>query len=97
MAVPGAGKLDYARLRVGVSRPAGSDHRASVELNGTPLPAALEDCAPRIETEKLGYGSCKIIDVPVALLKTENAVTVSFPDGKPGSVGSVIIRAGLLR
>ena len=95
VSVPDADRLDYAVLRVGVSRPEGSDYRVDIALNGTRVETVVENCAPRIETEKLGYASCKIIDVPVELVEAENTVAVSFPDGKPGSVGAVVIRAGV--
>ena len=39
-------------------------------------------------------GTSKDADDP-ALVKAENTVTVSFPDGKPGAIGAVVIRAGL--
>lgn len=82
-----------ATLRVGVSRPPDAGHAVNVALNGRRLEVPLEDCAERLVEEE--YASCKLIPIDPALLEETNDVRVSFPDGKPGSVGAVVIRAAV--
>ena len=79
---------------LGVNRPVGTDRKLMVELNGTALSVPLEDAAARFEDDK-SYASMKFVKIPTTLLKTNNVVKVSFPDGKTGGVGSVVIRAGI--
>ena len=94
--VPDAGHLDYALLRVGISRPAGTDKNIKVWFNGKSIKVPLETCADRLEDpDKRDYSSCKIVSIPVDIVKKENKVKVAFTDDKPGSVGSVVIRAAV--
>ena len=94
--VPNAGSLDYAFLRIGISRPAGTDKGIKVWFNGKPIEIPLETCVDRLEDhDKRDYASCKIVPLPVDLVKKENKVKVAFNDDKPGSVGSVVIRAAV--
>lgn len=94
--VSDAGRLDYAFLRIGISRPAGTDKGIKVWLNGKSIDMPLESCVDRLEdTKKRDYASCKIVSIPVNLVKKENKVKVAFVDDKPGSVGSVVIRAAV--
>jgi hypothetical protein len=82
-----------ATLRIGVSRPPEAGHAVRVVLNGRQLEVPLEDCAERLVEEE--YASCKLIPVDVGVLEETNDVRLSFPDGKPGSVGAVVIRAAV--
>jgi len=97
VAVPDAGRLAYAVLRVGLSRPARAGRDAVIKLNGRTLCPVVEDCAPRIEDDKQGYATCRVVKVDPSDVRGENTVTVSFPDGQAGSVGAVVIRAGVTR
>ncbi len=100
--VPDAEKLDYAQLRIGISRPAGTDKNIKVWFNEKPIKIPLETCVDRLEDQKkltpsswVDYSSCKIVSIPVNLVKKENKVKVDFVDDKPGSVGSVVLRAAV--
>jgi hypothetical protein len=79
-------------IRVGISRPGNSGHQIQITLNDKELHVPLETATDRIDNG-VDYASCKIVPVPAALLKENNSIAVSFPDGQPGSVGSVVIRA----
>jgi hypothetical protein len=93
--VPQAEQLRYATLRIGVSRPADAGWDVDVILNGTRLGVPVEGCAERLTQAGQEYASCKIIHLDPASVKATNTITVSFPDGLAGSVGAVVIRAGL--
>ncbi|MDC0265619.1 beta-agarase [Mariniblastus sp.] len=90
--IPGKGKLEYASLRIGVNRAPEFDKEIAVTINGKPYQVPLEKCANRL-TDK-AYKSCKIIPLDPADVKTRNVIYVSFPDGQPGSISNVVIRAG---
>ena len=90
--VPQTSALRYATLRIGLSRPPDAGREVSVSLNGRPLPVPLEQCAVRLVEQE--YATCKLIDLPSDAVAETNTVTVSFPDGKKGAVGAVVIRAG---
>lgn len=97
--IPDFGKTQYGIVRVSVSRPNGTDRKIAVTLNGKKLDMPMEDCVDRIDATNnfaSQYGSLKYIKVAKSLLKPENTIKVSFPDGKGGGIGSVIIRAGQL-
>ncbi|RED95997.1 T9SS type A sorting domain-containing protein [Marinoscillum furvescens] len=79
-----------ATLRVGVSRNKDNPKDVEITLNGSKLNVQLEDCAERITGDD--YATTKIIHVNPALVKAENKVTVNFPDGKSGGVGSAVLR-----
>lgn len=85
--------LDYAKLRIGYNRPSGSNPEMTVLLNGTALEVPVEDCASRHDQEKHGYSGTKIISIDPKLLTKSNLVTVSFPDGGTGTIGSAVIRS----
>ena len=93
--VPAPAKIRHATLRIGVSRPPDAGWDVAVTLNGKPLAVPLEACAERLTQPGSEYASCKIIPLGPADLKAWNTVAISFPDGKPGAVGAVVIRAGL--
>ena len=92
--IPQGSPLDYAILRIGVSRPADAGWDVAVTLNGKNLTVPLEQCAERLTETGNEYASCKIIPLDPTAIKEVNTIGVSFPDGRPGSVGAVVIRAG---
>ena len=88
-----------ATLRIAVGRPHGTDRDIAVKLNGESVTLPLEDAAGRLDGKNAysnEYGSLKLARVPVELLRDENVVEVSFPDGKGGGVGAVVLRVGRL-
>lgn len=92
--VPVDKKIDYAVLRVGLSRKEGQSHNAAITLNGKQLTVPLEDCADRLD--RGGYGTIKLVPLNPSDLLAENTVTVSFPDGNEGSVGTAVIRVAVV-
>ncbi|MEO0474091.1 MAG: T9SS type A sorting domain-containing protein [Bacteroidota bacterium] len=88
-------KVEYAFLRVGLNRPAGTDQDMTVKLNGTTLTFPMEDAANRLEESSRGYATTKIVHFDPVLLQNNNVVELGFSDGKNGGVGSVVIRAGM--
>jgi hypothetical protein len=93
--MPEFDRAEYATLRIGVSRPPSAGWDVAVSLNGKPLTVPLEQCAERLTEDNHEYASCKIIQVDPSVLKAVNTVSVSFPDGKPGSIGAAVIRIGV--
>jgi hypothetical protein len=93
VSVPVKEKIDYAVLRIGLTRGAGLQRDPVVMLNGKTLEVPLEDCAGRLEEKE--YATTKLIPVDPADLLAENRVRVSFPDGDDGAVGSAVIRAAV--
>jgi hypothetical protein len=91
--VPDLDKIDHAWLWIGVSRPQEGSPEVQIALNGQPLAVPLEQCAERLTEKDKDYASCKLVRLDPAALREINTVTVSFPDGKPGAIGSVVIRA----
>ena len=92
--VPSLSNIDYAYLRIGVSRVAGTNHNLVVTLNGTKLTVPMEKCASRLESSG-GYGSTKIIAVNKVLLTSNNTIACSFDDGKMGGIGAVTLIVGV--
>ncbi len=86
--------IDYAYLRIGVSRVVGTNRNLVVTLNGTKLIVPMEKCASRLEYSG-GYGSTKIIAVNKALLTSNNTIVCSFDDGKMGGIGAVTLIVGV--
>jgi hypothetical protein len=95
--VPDVDRLDYATLRVGLDRPAGTDKELRIKVNGNELNVPLEDCNARLEEEVHGYASLKLVHLDPRHVKAHNKIELSFPDGKPGAIGSVVIRAGIAK
>jgi len=91
--VPHLDKVDHAWLRVGISRPQEGSPEVDIVLNGQPLVVPLEQCADRLTEKGNDYASCKLVRLDPAELREVNTINVSFPDGKPGAVGAVVIRA----
>jgi hypothetical protein len=83
--------LEYADLRIGFRRPAATDHRIHVLFNGEAVDLPVEDCAARLETED-DFASMRTVRLAADLIRPVNTVTLSFPDGKGGTVGSVVLR-----
>lgn len=90
--VPRPEAVAYATLRVGLSRPGGTAHAVEITLNGEPLAVAAEDAVNRIDNGE-EYATCKQTRLQTAQLRPRNTVAVRFPDGQPGAVGAVVIRA----
>ncbi len=90
--VPGPQKLQYATLRIGISRPPDAGHDVAVSLNGRALTVPLEQCAERLVEDE--YATCKLMELPLDAVQETNTMRVSFPDGGKGAVGAVVIRAG---
>ena len=84
-------EIDYVMLRVGFRRPPGSDWNVTVRFNGKELNMPVEDCAGRLENSS-DFATTRIAYVNPKLLKQKNRVTIKFPDGKGGTVGSVVLR-----
>ena len=95
VAVPNVSNVEYAVLRIGVSRAAGSDKRINVKFNGRQLYVPLETCHNRLDDGERDYASCKMIQVDAKMVRMKNTVAISFADGEPGSVGSVVLRAAI--
>jgi hypothetical protein len=91
--VPKEEEIDYAVLRIGLTRGVGLEHNPVVKLNGKALDIPLEDCAVRLEDRE--YATTKLIPVDPAELLAENTVSVSFPDGSEGAVGTVVFRVAV--
>jgi hypothetical protein len=91
--VPVEKEIDYAVLRIGLTRTAGLRRDPVVMLNGKKLDVPLEDCAGRLEEKE--YAATKLIPLNPADLRAENRVRVSFPDGDSGAVGTAVIRAAV--
>lgn len=87
--------IDYAMLRIGLTRTPELGQQPIVKLNGQKLDVPMEDCADRLTDKE--YGTTKLIPVDVSLLKAKNRVTVKFADGDSGYVGSVVIRAAVVK
>jgi hypothetical protein len=92
--VPVDKDIDYAVLRVGLTRKTESSKEAVIKLNGRALEVPLEDCADRLADGE--YGTTKLVYLNPAELQAENRVTVSFPDGDDGAVGTAVIRAAVV-
>ncbi|MGC6455284.1 MAG: beta-agarase [Coraliomargaritaceae bacterium] len=93
VAVPTDQEIEYAYLRIGLTRVPGLNKQPVVLLNGKELDVPLEDCADRFDISE--YGTTKIIPVDPYDLKAMNRVEVSFPDGDDGAIGSVVLRVAV--
>jgi len=85
--------IDYAQLRIGLTRSPESDRRPIVHLNGKRLTVPSEICSDRLTDRE--YASTKLIPVNPADLKSKNKVTIRFADGNDGSIGSVVLRVAV--
>lgn len=94
--IPNADQIAYATLRIGISRKRSLGKEITADLNGQSLKLETEISASRNGSDKQGYATCRTIRLKPSWLKPQNTIKVGFADGKPGSVGSVIIRAGSL-
>ena len=91
--MPNQNRVSYATLLIGLSRPLEAGWDVKVMFNGHPLAVPLEQCAERLVDKE--YASCKLIQLDTGAIKDVNTIDVSFPDGRPGAVGAVVIRAGV--
>jgi hypothetical protein len=91
--VPVGKAIDYAVLRIGLTRKAGLRRDPVVTLNGKKLEVPVEDCAGRLEEKE--YATTKLIPLNPADLRAENRVRITFSDGDAGTVGSAVIRAAV--
>ena len=91
--VPVQKKIDYAQVRVGLTRSAGLDRNPIITINGKQVEVPLEDCAERLEEKE--YATTKIFLVNVDDLRARNQISITFADQNDGSVGSVVIRAAI--
>lgn len=85
--------MEYAVLRVALTRPNGMSYEPKITLNGKELDVPLEDCADRLERGE--YGSTKLIYIDPDDLRAKNRVKISFDDGDEGVVGTVVIRVAV--
>ena len=83
--------INYATLRIGFRRPADTDRKMLVRFNGNKVDLNLEDCAPRLERDA-DFASTRFAIVQRDKLKAKNTINIKFPDGKGGTVGSVVMR-----
>ncbi|QBG46873.1 beta-agarase [Verrucomicrobia bacterium S94] len=91
--IPDLGEIDYAQLRVAVTRSPEKSVEPVIELNGRALAVPLEDSAGRYTDKE--YASTKLVYVDPTMLKSINSVKVSFPDGDDGAVGSAVLRVAV--
>ncbi|MGJ8639965.1 MAG: beta-agarase [Opitutaceae bacterium] len=84
--------LKYGSLRIAHRRPLETDREIKVLLNGNEVLMPIEDGADRFEAQN-DYATTRIALIHPSWIKEDNVVTVSFPDGNPGTVGSVVLRA----
>lgn len=91
--IPKAAKIDYAELRIGLTRPADASHEVEIRFNGKRLDVPLEDCADRLK--ECEYGTTKLVPIDPVQLRETNKVRVSFPDGDEGTVGTAVMRVAV--
>ncbi|MEO0796245.1 MAG: beta-agarase [Verrucomicrobiota bacterium] len=88
------GEIDYAQLRVAFRRPLGTNREVQVAFNGYPVSMPVEDSAYRLDSVD-DYATTRFARINPDWIKKENSVTVAFPDGKEGTVGSVVLRTAM--
>lgn len=89
------GEIEYARLRIGISRRNHLSVVPAVTLNGQKVDVLLEPSYDKqiSNAQKESAWGIRDISVPVELLKEENQVEVTFDDAG-GVISSVIIMSG---
>ncbi|WOO39306.1 beta-agarase [Rubellicoccus peritrichatus] len=90
--VPDPSEIEYATLRIGFRRPVGTNYSLSVKFNGHPVDMPVEKSASRLEGNS-DFATTRIASIDPSWIQNENTVTTSFPDGKEGTIGSVVLRA----
>ncbi len=93
--IPDLEGAQYAILRVGISRPAGTNKQLEIAINNNRLTIPYEDHAHKLENND-EYASTKIIRIDTSMLQNSNSIIVKFSEGKLGGVGSVVLRVGYL-
>ena len=91
--IPVEKEIDYAVLRIGLTRKAGLRRDPVVMLNGKKLDVPIEDCADRLEEKE--YATTKQIPLHPDDLRAENRVRITFSDGDAGAVGTAVIRVAV--
>lgn len=91
--IPNITNMEYAQLRVAITRSPDKSMELMIELNGKMLDVPLESSAQRYVDKE--YATTKLVYVDPKLLKSTNTVKVSFPDGDDGSVGSAVLRVAV--
>ncbi len=91
--VPEYEKIDYAQVRVGLTRDLGMSYDPTIKINGKTIDVPLEDCWERLEEKE--YATTKIFLVNPKYISKRNRITVSFDDNHKGAIGSVVLRAGI--
>ncbi|MFC2112841.1 hypothetical protein ACFLTA_06185, partial [Bacteroidota bacterium] len=71
----------------------GSDHNIDVKFNGSKIDVPMENIAAEYLDDG-DYGTTKIVRIDPELLMETNTVELSFPDGKSGGIGAVVLRVG---
>ncbi|MGC6456269.1 MAG: beta-agarase [Coraliomargaritaceae bacterium] len=91
--------LEYAILRVALAQEENQCEGVRIFFNGEELVVPSEDAADRYfdDTEKRGsdFATLKAIRIRTDLLQSRNELTVLFPNGQRGAVGSAVIRLGI--
>lgn len=91
--VPDYQKIDYAQVRVGLTRDLGMSYEPTVKINGKEIDIPMEDCWERLEEKE--YATTKIFLVNPKYISKKNRILVSFNDNNKGAIGSVVLRAGI--
>jgi len=91
--VPDYQKIDYAQVRVGLTRDLGMSYEPKVKINGKEIDIPMEDCWERLEEKE--YATTKIFLVNPKYISKKNRILVSFNDNNKGAIGSVVLRAGI--
>jgi len=91
VAVGNLDDVEYGSLRISHRRPLGTDREIKVLLNGQEILMPVEDGADRLESQN-DYATTRITAIHPSQIQENNVVTVSFPDGNQGRVGSVVLR-----
>ena len=91
--VPEYEKIDYAQVRVGLTRDLGMSYDPTIKINGKTIDVPLEDCWERLEEKE--YATTKIFLVNPKYISKRNRIMVSFDDNHKGAIGSVVLRAGI--
>ena len=91
VAVESLNNMYSGSLRISHRRPLGTDREIKVYFNGQEIMMPVEDGADRLEAQN-DYATTRIAPIQPNLIKEKNTVSVSFPDGSQGRVGSVVLR-----
>ncbi|MDF7824817.1 hypothetical protein P4B35_12400 [Pontiellaceae bacterium B12227] len=93
--IPTIGNIEYAQLRVAYTRSPDASRKPVITLNGKTLDVPVADAQERYADKE--YATTELIYLDPDILKSSNIINISFPDGDDGSVGSVVIRAAMVK